>query len=416
MSDVAPTTAPAPVTSLKLADRHLAPDIARGLMLLLIAVANVWTYLTEGRLLGFGYRPADATTVDQAVNGVVAFAVDDRARPLFAILYGFGMAVMARRLNGRGLSRADVSRVLRRRSFGLFLLGLAHVALLFAGDILTQYGVTGLIAIVLVRLSTKALGVWLGVSVVLYAGIGVAQGWGDSTTVGTVLQPAPTYLASMLERVLNGLLLSALTAVFLVFVSQVVIGILVERAGWLARPAEHRTALRRCVAVAAITNLTAATPYALAVAGVWQPEASVFILARTLHWTSGVIVGLGYLAFFALLADRWQRGRPGSGARALAATGRRSLTCYLAQSAIFAPLLSAWGLGWGLRWGTAQATVLAIGVWAITVAGALLMERRGRRGPFESGLRRFAYRPRSSSRLRRRATPTPRPAPAPPQM
>lgn len=74
--------------------RSLAPDLARGMLLLFIAVANVWGYL-YGREMGIGYRPVDGGTADRLVDGVVALLVDDRSRPMFAILYGFGIAMMS---------------------------------------------------------------------------------------------------------------------------------------------------------------------------------------------------------------------------------------------------------------------------------------------------------------------------------
>lgn len=63
---VPPGPTPTPTTA-----RSLAPDLARGLMLLLIAVANVWGYL-EGRALGPGSRPVDGTTADRVVDGLVS--------------------------------------------------------------------------------------------------------------------------------------------------------------------------------------------------------------------------------------------------------------------------------------------------------------------------------------------------------
>ena len=85
------------------------------------------------------------------------------------------------------------------------------------------------------------------------------------------------------------------------------------------------------------------------------------------------------------------------GAVAVTAVGKRSLSCYLAQSVICAPALAAWGLGLGETFGSAAAALFAIGVWLVTLMLAYLQERADQRGPAEVLLRRLVY-PRSSSR------------------
>lgn len=74
--------------------------------------------------------------------------------------------------------------------------------------------------------------------------------------------------------------------------------------------------------------------------------------------------------------------------------GKRSLSCDLAHSLMFASLLAAWGLGLGLGEHLTSATMVlfAVGVWLVTVAGAYALERAGRQGPVETVLRRLVYR------------------------
>ena len=79
--------------------RFPAPDVARGFMLALIALANVpfWvSYFPEHPRAGFAALDA-MTSADQWWFLVRAMLVDRRAYPLFSILFGFGMVIMARR-------------------------------------------------------------------------------------------------------------------------------------------------------------------------------------------------------------------------------------------------------------------------------------------------------------------------------
>lgn len=77
--------------------------------------------------------------------------------------------------------------------------------------------------------------------------------------------------------------------------------------------------------------------------------------------------------------------------RGIAAVGQRSLTFYLFQSLVFAPLLSAWGLGLGQHLGTAGALLIALAVWLVSIPHAMALAFRGRRGPAEAVLRRLTY-------------------------
>lgn len=386
----APSAAPARLGPIDRASRSLGPDLARGFLLLFIALANVWGYL-YGRPMSFGFRPADGAVLDRVVDGLTAFLVDDRSRPMFAILYGFGLAAMASRTGQRGLDAKGVRRVLRRRSIGLIALGLLHSALLFSGDILAVYGATGLIGLALVERSATALRRWFAWSFVTSTAVMVALGYLGSLE-DVEVEPAATYLAGAGERVVGTALTAGGSALTLLFVPQVVVGIAIHRAGWLRRPWEHRRTLGRVAAWAAVANLVLNLPWALAVARLWSPGQVVQVALFAAHEISGFAMGLGYVCIFAWLAARWRDQPRGPVLTGAAAVGERSLTCYLLQSVLFAPLLSEWGLGWGQWLGTAAAAGLAVGVWLATVLVALALHRAGRRGPFEVVLRRWTYR------------------------
>ena len=79
--------------------RYPAPDVARGFMLALIALANVPFWIAY-----FPETPQAGHAALQAMNGADQWwylartlFVDRRAYPLFSILFGFGMAIMASR-------------------------------------------------------------------------------------------------------------------------------------------------------------------------------------------------------------------------------------------------------------------------------------------------------------------------------
>ena len=123
-----------------------------------------------------------------------------------------------------------------------------------------------------------------------------------------------------------------------------------------------------------------------------MPE-QLFWVFLTTQSVSGLFGGLGYVALFGLIAHRiaGQRQPLGVAAVAVTAVGKRSLSCYLAQSVLCAPILSAWGLGLGGIFGSATVALFALGVWLVTLVLAYLQERIGQRGPAEVLLRRLVY-------------------------
>jgi uncharacterized protein len=123
-----------------LRDRALAPDVARGAMLLLIALANVHLYLFD-RPLGVRSYPAGLTGSDAVVAVLQLTLVDGRAYPLFGLLFGYGLGQLAARRAAAGVEPQAVIRLVRRRGLWLVVIGVAHVVLFWAGDIISAYGV-----------------------------------------------------------------------------------------------------------------------------------------------------------------------------------------------------------------------------------------------------------------------------------
>ncbi|ASU84972.1 hypothetical protein CDO52_21190 [Nocardiopsis gilva YIM 90087] len=383
--------------------RVLAPDLARGFMLLLIALANTSAYMFGHGHAPMGH-PVDGTAVDRAVNFALTIAVDGRSYPLFAFLFGYGMVQILRRQEDHGADRARAKLLLRRRHVWLLLFGAVHGVLLFSGDILGTYGAAGLIigALFLFR-DDRSLYIWsavfLAVSALLLSLVAVLFGLvetvdatsGELDAGGALASAAtPDPLAAPLLRlaewpagVLEGMLSSVLPAILL--------GAVAARHRLLEDPARHLPTLRKIVGVGLAVSLLGGLPAALAAAGAAEVSPSVEMWMLALHRVTGIGGGLAFAALFGILGYRL-KNRRGLVTAALAAVGKRSLTCYLAQSLVFAPVLSAWGFGLGGRLDSAGIAVFAIGTWLLTVGIAVSLERSRRKGPAETLLRRRVYR------------------------
>ena len=387
------TSASADPGATPLADRALAPDLARGLMLLLIALANVtaWVHAQPQGVRGY---PPDPAGADQIVTIAQLTLVDGRAFPLFGLLFGYGIGQLARRRAAVGMAEPAVIRLVRRRGWWLLLIGALHGVLLFPGDIVGAYGLLGvLLAVVLVRGSNQVLGQIAVTGVVLVAllGVSVAAEVPDGVPLLSsmaVADPLAALAARALDWISGGLPGSVLS----VF-GAVALGALACRHRLLDEPERHRALLGRLAFGGLSAAVLGGLPLAMAAGGLVEVPSGVLSVLGALHALSGYAGGIGYAALFGLVAA-WlvaRDGGPGRVVGALRACGQRSLSCYLAQSVAFAALLPAWTLGLGAQLRPGVGALLAVSVWLTILLIAAGAAALGVRGPAELALRRLTY-------------------------
>jgi uncharacterized protein len=373
-----------------LAQRSLAPDLARGAMLLLIALAHAHMYLS-GHQTGFRGYAVDGGTLDRLVTGVQVLLVDGRALPMFAALFGYGLVQLANRQAEAGTRWPQVRRVLRRRSMWLLVFGFCHALLLFFGDILATYGLVGLVLVGLLRrrdrtlLWVAGLGVVLHAAVVALLGVVTVSAGDKGDTPAAMADP----LAAAGMRLMAWVVLTP-TYFTVSVVTAVLLGVWAARRRLLDDPGRHRALLTRIATAGIGIAVAGGAPLVLVDTGIWMPSAVLSVSAYVLHSVAGIAGGVGYAALMGLIADR-RSGTAGWATRALAACGQRSLTCYLLQSVVFVAVFAPYAGGLGVRVGDAAASGIAVVTWLGTVLLAALMARAGRRGPAEVLLRRLTY-------------------------
>jgi uncharacterized protein len=376
---------PGPVA---LAERALGPDLARGFMLLFIALANSHYFLPGATVLG-GY-PQDGTALDSAVTWLIATFVDGRAFPMFALLLGYGVAQVARRQ--AGLSRWGLRRLLWRRSLILVMIGFLHAMLLYIGDILAAYGVLLFLGAWVVRWRSR----WLIALAAFFFLLGAVPS-GDSLSISSAPPDASllppdlrTMFSARIEVQPYIMLLGPIG-----FMCPFLVGLVAGRARVLEEPARHRRLLTLTAAAGIGAAALGAQPASLMLAGVTStPDAGTLAVIGSLHDSTGVLGGFGYAAVIALLAIRLS----GQGSRvvgAIAATGQRSLTSYLTQSVVWALVFTPFLLNLSSALAVASTALLATATWSATVMLADQMRRAGYRGPFELLVRRVTYRGQS---------------------
>jgi len=372
------------------AERVLAPDLARGVMLLLIALAHSRDLHGAGYALG---AVLAGTPLDTAVQALLTLLVDSRARPMFAVLFGYGLVQLARRSTESGLDPAGTRRLLRRRGWWLVAFGFAHTVLLYAGDILAAYGFLALLLVGALRWSDRRLWTVAGVFAVLGA---LLYGWLQLQIATLPVEELPADpLSSGFARAAVFVILPPTNVVM--SATSVLIGVWAARRRILEEPGRHLPLLRRTASGGVAVAVAGALPLTLQAIGAWtpgSPEAAVAVVA--LHTLTGYAGGFGYAAIIALVVVALQ-GRRGPVVTALAACGQRSLSCYLAQSVVWFVTIEPYALDLVGRLGAAGAAAIGAGTWVVTVVVADALARAGRRGPAETLLRRLTYGRRAGS-------------------
>lgn len=400
-----PESPPRPPVSAPTAgrERALAPDVARGFMLLFIILANSTLYLV-GEPDGILFRPITSDPADRVADVLGALFIDNRSFPMFAFLFGYGVHQLASREAARGTAWPQARNLMLRRNAWLLAIGVVHFALLFFGDIITAYAIAGFLLIALVRAPAGVLWGVTATSLVLFFPLLAASDAGSASGLTAVTDTdlgalhattIPAAIAANLEYFLSSLPWLPMSSAALL--PPMVLGLLLGRLRLLEEPWRHPRLARWLAWGGIALGILGALPFAVGLAVGYEagPE---WLAWSLLHSYTGVAAGIGYAVLIALLVAGAQRRRladpqahPGLVIWSLSALGRRSLSGYIAQTLFSIVLFPAYGLGIGYLVGSAGIALIAIGIWLVTVVLAALLERAGRPGPLEWLHRRLTY-------------------------
>jgi uncharacterized protein len=134
--------APAAANAVPAAERLEVLDALRGFALLGILLANMWFFI------GWDFM-SQQQMIAQAGPGWELAArlfhkgvIDGKFYTLFSLIFGIGFTLQLDRLEKRGVAGRQI---FRRRMLVMLLIGLIHLDLIWAGDILTLYACMGLL-------------------------------------------------------------------------------------------------------------------------------------------------------------------------------------------------------------------------------------------------------------------------------
>ncbi|MGZ3325039.1 MAG: DUF418 domain-containing protein [Xanthobacteraceae bacterium] len=364
-------------------------DILRGLALFIVLMINTTTEFRVSIFEQFLRGVKSAGLADQ-ISGALVLALHTKGFILFSFLFGVGLAIQFERLAGHDRRLA----LTVRRLAILMAIGVAHLFLIWNGDILTEYSVVGLIALPLLYSPRWPLAAAAALSLALY----LASPW----LPPPISFPDGAWIARHVERARQvyggGSFMEILAfrieevryiAPLHVYVLPRTLGLFLLGA-WVWRTNFFRpTAPRRFLMAMACLMLSLGGWMTFATANGdvlgwhlnWQARAFFQSLAQ-------LVLAAGYGAVIVVLAEH------ASGRKLVAwagPLGRMAFTNYLAQSVILSCIFYGFGLALFGRLSVAQSIAVAVAIYAAQAAFSMWWLRRFRFGPIEWLWRSLMY-------------------------
>lgn len=391
-------------------------DSLRGWALLGILVANmVW-------FIGFGAMSDEqrGTMLLARFNDLAEFLIEwlvlGKFYALFSLLFGIGFAIQIGRLEQRG---EGGTRYVRRLAI-LFPIGIAHMLLLWYGDILALYALMGAVLLLFRRVSDRAILTWAvilwlipigwsagihfggfkpdvplvsaGEAAVTAAGMDLSQGplpFFGSASYWETLAVNP---GAILFRIADLVYQMRFTKVLGMFL----IGLWIGRRGLHSSPEQWLALLRRAAKLGLAIGLPLSA--AKAVLLMWAHDKPAIEFAAEVFYCLGTpTLALGYAAAFTLL---WLGARRRL-AEAAAPAGRMALTNYLMQTLLQSALFYGWGVGLMGKLGLIFIFPIAAAIFALQIAYSRWWLSRYRFGPVEWLWRSATYGRAQPMRLAR---------------
>ncbi|MFB5660357.1 DUF418 domain-containing protein [Alteribacillus sp. HJP-4] len=372
--------------------RAISLDIARGSMLFLIILAHIplFLYMIEPGVIT---KVAGSTPLDHFLNFLMEIIVDNRARPLFAILFGYGLVMIYRKqCERRGAQAAH--RIIKRRCWYLILFGAILAGLAGVQDILMSYGIAGLLLVSSLKKDSHKIKKYAIISTIicffyipiLWGGLLISM---QSYGLPIDLTGQETYLNTILDRLITIPIIPLFTHFLFPVIPSVLMGIWLGKLNVLIDPQDHIRLLKQLTIGCLTLSFVGAIPLVL-INDVWFPSYFTAGTAYGIHILTGFAGGVGYAALFGLLGLGVKYR--GVIVKAITSMGKRSLTFFVMHEVLIVVLLSPIAFNIGASLTVTTSVILGIGMWAVTLSIAYFMDRRQIEGPLEKYMHYLTYK------------------------
>ncbi|MDN3437513.1 DUF418 domain-containing protein [Planococcus sp. APC 3900] len=371
-------------------ERVKAIDLMRGFALLGILIINMLAFHSPLSYID-PYKWFNGS-LNEGIYMVIDIFIQASFYPLFAMLFGYGLAMQFMRAEAR--NRPFMPLAVKRLLI-LLLIGIIHAFLIWYGDILITYAIMGLLLISMIRLPSAWLMAFAAViytvpHLLLLGIMFLAVAVDPNTYVGymEIESSIQSYQSGSFAEIFSQRLAdwtySNNLVNYIVLIATILPFLMVGAAAAKWRLIERTQEKRKLWLVLAIVPLTVGL--LLKSAPFLFESNYAFVYLQDIF--GGPLVAIGYAALIALLAQNAFLQKLLS---PLAKVGRMSLTTYITQSVLATLIFYSYGFGLYGQVDLLTGTLIALGIFIGQVIFAELWFEKFQRGPLEIIWRNWTY-------------------------
>ncbi|EON73447.1 DUF418 domain-containing protein [Lysinibacillus sphaericus] len=375
-----------------LQERIATLDILRGFSLLGILLVNMYAFYLPMPHIDLGSW--FTTPSDMVWQQNLDIYVQSSIYPLFAMLFGYGLAMQWQKAQSREQNFYGTSL---RRLVVLFMFGLVHAVLIWWGDILMTYAFCGVFLLLLLRLHPMWL---LSIGIIINGFMHVFMlfivGYINfNTKIDTYLNitavekaitayGAGNWLDAFMQR-LSDLSVQAGVGMWIASLFTILPYMLIGAAASKWHLVERAKELKWLWLALAIAGLA----IGIFVKSMPILHTRTYLLDYIKVYMGGPILSVGYIGLIVLLCMIPLVPKLLS---PFAKIGRMSLTMYILQSIIGTCLFYQFGFGWYGKVSVATGVLIAIGIIVVQMVLAEIWLSKWKQGPLEAIWRKITYK------------------------
>lgn len=403
----------APLSPVQQTERLQIVDVLRGFALFGILLVNMTIFSRPIQAVLFPVDPA-TPWFDRGAEWVIHFLGEGKFYALFSLLFGLGLTLQMERIEQRG---GRFVPLYLRRLLILLGIGMIHAFLIWMGDILIMYALTGLMLILFRKAKPRTLLIWMVILIALplvftiaatsliALGRSIPEGEAQirqvfaETTAAFETDMARAYqvyatgsFSEITAQRIADYTSMGVSAFFVMgfnVLAMFLLGVYFGKRELFRNLEANRGLFHKLLIWGLILGLAGNGLYATMILTLPRIEPSWALLLATIGQTIGApLLMLAYVAALCLLAlsPTW-----GERLKVLAPVGQMALTNYLSQSIICTLIFYGYGLGLFGQVGAAAGIGLTIVIYGLQIPISHWWMRRFRFGPAEWLWRSLTY-------------------------
>jgi len=376
-------------------ERISSIDILRGFALMGIILVNVLGFNASFFDFGGFYSHLPDPFQEKFYTIYISLTAD-KFIFLFSFLFGYGIYLQYKKFKDKS---ENFTGFFSRRMLALSLFGMAHILLLWAGDILFCYAIAGFVILFLYKLPTKwqllagiffyfFIGIWLTIGVWIPLPNAMSSTCTECLEKAKIIYANGSYFDCLILRLQEYLAFRNINAFY--YLSKI-IGITIF--GFVASKNNLHQNVKKNKAKWTLILMITAIIGAVSYFGYDKIVDYKSPFANAVYMTGyefmNIFIAGSYLLFILIMASITSVAEF---LKPIALMGRMSLTNYILQSLLLSVIFYGWGFGWFGQTKVTSVVLIGICVYFFQVLLNVIWFKYYKQGPLEKIWRKLSYK------------------------